>query len=369
MTVPGLFVLGATHQTAPLEVREKLALGAEAAAAFRAELASLADLREFAVLNTCNRVECYGVAAEPSAPSKVQDAFCARKGFEPADFDKFRLRLEGRAAVQHLLEVASGLDSQMLGETEIFGQVKDAYAAACQARSAGPVLNRLFQKAFQAAKHVRTHTAVTSGPVSVASVAVEIALGVYGRLDGARVLLLGAGDIGEKVAHAFARRGASAITVVSRRPERAATLARTFSAATIPFEDRESHLMDFDVVACATASPAAILSAAAVSAAMKRRPARPLLMIDLALPRNIEPAAAAFDNVFLYNLDDLARAAEENRAARESEAAKGRSILAGKAQALWSQLEPMLSPAASQAPAQPSPPAAALGRPERGPTR
>ena len=342
MSAPDLFVLGATHQTAPLEIRERLALGSEGEAAIRAELAGLSDLREFAVLNTCNRVEFYGVGAA-AALSGVQAAFCSRQQFDPASFEKIRLHLSGPAAVLHLLEVAAGLNSQMLGETEILGQVKDAYAAAQARGSAGPVLNRLFQKAFQAAKQVRSQTAITAGPVSVANVAVDLALSVFGKLETARVLLLGAGEIGEKAALAFHRRGVASLTVSSRRPERAAELAAQFGAAVISFEDRDARLADFDVVACAAATPAAILSSSAVLAAMRRRPGRPLLLVDLAVPRNVEPAVAGFDNVYLYNLDDLARAAEDNRTARESEASRGRMILAGRSERLWSQLEPLLA--------------------------
>ena len=159
MSGHGFFVLGATHHRAPLDVREKLALDADGAAALQAELATLAGLRELTVLNTCNRIEFYGVADSPETIARLEAAFCARQRFALHEFGAFRLSLAGRAALQHLFEVAAGLDSQMLGETEIFGQVKAAYATAQARQSTGPVLNRVFQKTFQAAKHVRTHTA------------------------------------------------------------------------------------------------------------------------------------------------------------------------------------------------------------------
>ena len=176
----GLFVIGATHQRTPLEVRERLALADDAIAALRAELARIAGLREFAVLNTCNRVEFYGVADTPAAVEAVQQAYCARQRFAVEEFEKFRLSLGNREAILHLLEVASGIDSQMLGETEIFGQVKEAYATAQARGHTGAVLNRVFQKSFQAAKHVRTHTAITAGQVSVANVAVDLAVNIFG---------------------------------------------------------------------------------------------------------------------------------------------------------------------------------------------
>jgi glutamyl-tRNA reductase len=349
MNPDGLFVIGATHQTAPLEIRERLALDPEGESEVAARLGALEEVREFAVLNTCNRVEFYAVASEGAA-GRIQEAFCTRQRFDPAEFQKFHLA--GTDAVRHLLEVASGLDSQMLGETEIFGQVKEAYAAAQARGSAGPVLNRLFQKAFHAAKHVRTHTAVTSGPVSVVNVAVDLALHVFGRLEGARVLLLGAGEIGEKAARAFRSRGAGSITVSSRSPEHAAQVASQLGASTLPFEERETRLREFDVVACAAAAPAAILSRSAVVSAARKRPARPLLLLDLGLPRNVEPGAANLDSVFLYDLDDLARAADENRAARDAEAARGRAILAERAEGLWRQVEPILASMAVGAPPQ-----------------
>ena len=342
MSSPTLFVIGATHQRTPLAVREKLSLNGDSAAALQKEFAAISGLREFAVLNTCNRVEFYGVAASSDAAMRISAAFCAKQQFDPGEFSKIALDLRGRDAVQHLLEVAAGLDSQMLGETEIFGQVKDAYASAQAAGSTGPVLNRVFQKSFQAAKHVRTHTAITEGQVSVANVAVDLALNIFGRLAEARILLLGAGEIGEKTAKAFLSRGASALTVASRRFERAMELAPALGASAMPFEQREARLAEFDVVVCATSAPDLVVTLGGTKAAMHKRPARPLFFIDQALPRDVDPGVADIENVFLYNLDDLARIAEENRAAREAEIAKCRAIVSEKAEALWRQVAPQV---------------------------
>lgn len=343
MSTGHLFVIGATHHRTPLEVREQLALDPAATATLRDQLAALPGLREFTVLSTCNRIEFYGVAASPEVAEQVGGVFCRRQNFDPAEFDRFRLHLCDEAALQHLVEVAAGLDSQMLGETEIFGQMKQAYAAAQAAGSTGPVLNRAFQKAFQAAKHVRSQTAITTGQVSVANVAVELAGTIFGGLSDARILLLGAGEIGEKTARAFQSRGAASLTVASRRLERAMELATALGASALPFEQREVRLAEFDIVVCATSAPELILTDVAVRGAMARRPARPLFLIDQALPRDIDPAVAELENVYLYNLDDLARIAEENRAAREAETLKGRSIAGEKARALWQQLAVPLS--------------------------
>ena len=348
MSADGLFVIGATHHRAPLAVREKLSLGQEAAAALQTEFARMAGLKEFAVLNTCNRVEFYGVATTSDVAARITAAFCARQQFDVAEFEKIRLDLRGREAVQHLVEVSAGLDSQMLGETEIFGQVKDAYAAAQSGGTTGPVLNRVFQKGFQAAKHVRTNTAITEGQVSVANVAVDLALTIFGGLAETRILLLGAGDIGEKTAKAFQSRGAAALTVASRRFERAMELAKALGASAMPFEQREARLGEFDVVVCATSAPDLVVTLPAAKAAMHKRPARPLFFIDQALPRDVEPAVADIQNVFLYNLDDLAKIAEENRAAREAEIAKCRAIVAEKAEALWRQVAPQIDALATR---------------------
>jgi glutamyl-tRNA reductase len=242
----------------------------------------------------------------------------------------------------------------MLGETEIFGQVKEAYAAAQAGGTTGPVLNRVFQKGFQAAKHVRTHTAITEGQVSVANVAVDLAQNIFGGLADARILLLGAGDIGEKTAKAFQSRGAAAITVASRRFERAMDLATALGASAMPFEQRESRLAEFDVVVCATSAPDVVVTLAATRAAMHRRPARPLFFIDQALPRDVDPAVAEMENVFLYNLDDLAKIAEENRAAREAEITKCRAIVLEKAEALWRQVAGQIAALGGHTPADPA---------------
>ena len=347
MSAPILFLLGASHQTAPLELREKLALAGGKLDALHGELRTLAGLEEFAVLNTCNRVEIYGVAAQAEAVARLQAALCALNQMDARVFEQIRLELHDRPAIQHLLEVAAGIDSQMVGETEILGQVKDAYAAAQARGTTGPVLNRVFQKTFQAAKHVRTHTAIGEGQISVASVAVDLALKIFGDLRRCRVLVLGAGDIGEKTARAFKSREAgvllgSRMAVSSRHLEHAEALAGAFAARAIPFDQVAGALPDYDIAVCSLAAPAAVVTHAMAALAMRRRAARPLFFIDLAMPRNIDPDVAALPNVFLYNLDDLAKIAEENLALRQAEMERVRALLAEKAGALWQQIEPRM---------------------------
>jgi glutamyl-tRNA reductase len=333
MSEPVLFVIGVTHNQAPLDVRERLA--PTSPEALRADIAAVPGLSEFAVLSTCNRIEFYGVAADTNAAGSVQAAYCARQNFSAPEFERIRFLLSGREAALHLFEVASGIDSQLLGENEIFGQVKEAYAAAQSGGSTGPVLNRVFQKAFQAAKHVRTHTGIASGQVSIASVAVELAGDIFGDLAGARVLVLGTGEVGEATAKAFRSRGAGDLAVAGRNRDRAEGVASGLGAGVVHFDEKDSRLADYDIVVCSTAAPAAVLSTSAISAAMRKRPARPLLLIDLALPRDVEVSAAYLQNVFLYNLDDLAKIAEQNRSEREADVARCRAILSERADSLW----------------------------------
>jgi glutamyl-tRNA reductase len=339
VTTPTLFLVGATHRTAPFGFREKLALGSEAEAGFSRELADMASLPEVVILNTCNRVEIYGVAAEEGVPDRVCRAFCARQQVDPAEFLRFGFVSQGRDAIQHLLEVASGLDSQVVGETEIFGQVKRAYAAAQARGSTGAVLNRLFQKAFHSAKHVRAQTGITEGQVSIANIAVDLASDVFGCLADARVLLIGAGEMGEKSGRAFASRGVRKMAVSSRRIERAGKLASELGAGVLPFEEREAGLADWDIVVCSAAAPSAILSRGSVRAAMSGRSGRPILLVDLAMPRNVDAGVGDTGDVFLYNLDDLARISEKNRLARKEQAEHGRTVLAPRTEALWRQIQ------------------------------
>ncbi|HEY8932461.1 MAG TPA: glutamyl-tRNA reductase [Rariglobus sp.] len=339
MSSPVLFLLGASHHKTPLELREKLALPADRLPAFHQTASTLPGMKELAVLNTCNRVEFYGIADSAAAVLRLRETFCEFQGFPPDAFASISHHAAGLSAIEHLLSVASGLDSQMLGETEILGQVKDAYAAAQDRRTTGPVLNRVFQKAFQHVKYVRTHTAITTGQISVANVAVDLALKIFGDLASTRILLLGAGDIGEKTAKAFQSRGAGSLTVASRTLGRAMELATTLNATALPWEHVSSRLGEYSVIVGSTAAPDVVVTLADATAAIKKRPAEPLFFIDLALPRDIDASVAKLENVFLYNLDDLAKIAQENLAARTAEVVHAKKIVAEKAAALWKQVE------------------------------
>ena len=335
---PVLFQRGASHHTAPLAVREKLAIDPARAGLLADRLRQTTGVREFALVNTCNRVELYGVAQTPAAFAALRAALCEVTGCTAAELDSAVSLRQNHDAIAHLFAVASGLDSQIVGETEILGQVKDAYDAALEQHWTGPVLNRVFQKTFQAAKHIRTHTAIGAGQISIATVAVDLAGRIFGELGGTKILVVGAGDIGLKTVQAFQSRGATSITVASRTLAKAEEAAASAGGWAMSMADLPEAVAGADIIATSTSSPDFVLTRELIGTGMKRRPARPLFLIDLALPRDVEPAAAQLSNVFLYNLDDLATIAEENLAQREAEVAKCRAILAERTAALWPQV-------------------------------
>jgi glutamyl-tRNA reductase len=333
-----LFLLGASHHTAPLAVREKLSLDDTRAAALAARLQQTPGVREFTLLNTCNRVEIYGVARSADTIPALRAALCETTGCTPAELETSAFQRHNHDTVSHLFAVASGLDSQIVGETEILGQVKAAYDSALSRQWTGPVLNRVFQKTFQAAKHIRTHTAIGAGQISIATVAVDLAGRIFGELTGTRVLVVGAGDIGLKTVQAFQSRGAASITVASRTLAKAEEAAALAGGWALSLADLPEAVAGADIIASSTSSPDFVLTHDLIAASIKRRPARPLFLIDLALPRDVDPTAAQLANVFLYNLDDLAKIAEENLAQREAEVAKCHAILAERTAALWPQV-------------------------------
>jgi glutamyl-tRNA reductase len=333
-----LFSLGASHHTAPLAVREKLALDDTRAAALAARLQQTPGVGEFALLNTCNRVEIYGVARGAETLAALRTSVAETTGCAPAELDAVLQLRQNHDVVSHVFSVASGLDSQIVGETEILGQVKAAYETALARQWTGPVLNRVFQKTFQAAKHIRTHTAIGEGQISIASVAVDLAGKIFGDLSPVNILVVGAGDIGVKTVQAFQSRGAKSITVASRTLSKAEEAAAQTGGWAASLAELPEVVAAADIVASSTSAPGLVLTHDLVAAAMKRRAARPLFLIDLALPRDIDPATTSLANVYLYNLDDLAEIAEGNLAQREAEVARCRAILAERTAALWPQL-------------------------------
>jgi glutamyl-tRNA reductase len=334
-----LFVLGSSHNQAPLEVRERFALTPEKIAELQDLLLKDGLIRECLVLNTCNRLEIYGIAKSPTAPEElIRDRLSQIQGVSRQLLDRHSFWHNNLDVIQHALEVSAGLDSQMVGETEILGQLKASYATAKQAKATGVVLNRLFEKSFQAAKSARTQTGITRGQISIGNVAVDLASRIFGKLSKSRVLLLGSGEVGEKTAQALKSRGVSEVAVSSRTFENAHRLAHELKGAAIDFDDFIEQLHKFDIVIGSTAAPGALLTREIIRATMRTRPEQPLFLIDLALPRDIDPDVEDIENVYLYNLDDLSTIANENLAVRKAEIERARDILKGHAWNLWLQL-------------------------------
>ncbi|MGF1483546.1 MAG: glutamyl-tRNA reductase [Opitutales bacterium] len=345
-----LYLVGSSHRTAPLHVREQLAVPEDLADRLAENLHSMEGLDEWMLLNTCNRVELYLYGDRPNLPKEVATVITDLHGIDPTFFWNHAYQQVDEDGVTHAFEVASGLDSQMIGETEILGQMKAAYARAQQTRSVGPVLNRVFQKSFQAAKWARTHTGVGRGQISIGNIAAELAERICGDLSSVRILLAGSGEAGEKTAQALVSRGARTVTVTSRTAENALALASRLDATAMDFETFERSIQLFDVVIGSTAAPGSILTRKAVRGAMRQRRTVPLFLIDLALPRDFEPDCGKLPNVYLYNLDDLSAVANENLKSREAEVEACRKALHERATRVWHELTGRAKPTAKGTP-------------------
>jgi len=321
-----IVVVGLSHKTAPLEVREALAFAKEGLVEALGRLRSEVGLAEAMVLSTCNRVEIYGRANEAVAPALV--SFLADYHRRPAgELDPFLYRLEGEQAVRHAFRVAASLDSMVLGEPQILGQVKEAYQAAEKAGALGSVLNALRNRSIAAAKRARTETGIGENAVSVSYVAVELARKIFGELQDRSVLLVGAGKMSELAARHLVRSGARATVLGGRTFEKAEQLAAALGGTAAPFESLRAELMKADIVISGTGAPGIVIRAEDIQAASGGRRGRPLFLIDIAVPRDIDPEAAKLSGVFLYDLDDLKSVAEANLRERQKEAAAAEALV------------------------------------------
>jgi glutamyl-tRNA reductase len=314
----GIFCFGLSHQTAAVDVRERFVIPESALPDALIRLKSMPGLHEGLIVSTCNRTEFYvtGEFRDSSAPVFFERFY---RNLRTGD-ESHLFRLWASQCVRHLFRVASGLESMVVGETEIFGQVKRAYEFATGAKTAGKLLNRLFQKSFQVGKQVRSSTGITRGSVSVGSLAVELAEQLFGDLNGCKIMILGAGETSEKTARSFRSCGAQQIFVSNRSFERAEALAAIIGGRAIHFEDWEREFQDLDVLVSSTAAPHMILTPEKLAPLLRTRRHRPLFMIDLAIPRDIDPAVHNLDGVYLYDLDALQRMAERTLQVRRQEA-------------------------------------------------
>jgi glutamyl-tRNA reductase len=308
-----LVLLGANHRSAPLSVRERLALPEDELCAWLERLAALPEVDEALVVSTCNRFEVMASAPHAAAGLDAIRAFvAAERGVRVDELARYGYHHTGREAARHVFRVTSSLDSMILGEPQITGQVKQGYRHAREAQTTGPILERLIQSALAAAKRVRSETDIARHPVSIASAAVTLARQIFGELCGRSALLVGAGKMAALVATHLATHGVEQVVVTSRTYNRAVTLAERFGGEAVNWEDARGTLRHVDIVVSGTAAPDIVVSREAVQQGMRRRRSGALFLIDIAVPRDIEPSCNELPNVYLYDIDDLQGIVEGN---------------------------------------------------------
>jgi glutamyl-tRNA reductase len=336
--VSELLAIGVSHKTAPVEVRERLALPEAGRSDFMRELRGAADVHEAVAINTCNRTELYLVVGDPvEAESTVLAMLARQAGIRPTELATAIYSHRNCDAARHLYRVVSGLESMIVGEAEIQGQVKRSYEEALGNESVGPLTNRLFKAALSTGKRVRTDTAIGERQLSLPSVAVALAREELGTLQDRRVVIIGTGESSELAARALADSGAHTAFVATRRRDRALSLARRYHGSSVSFDELPEALMDADMVVAATASPHLLLEVRELATVMAERDGRPLLLIDLAVPRDIDAACAALEGISLHDIDDLQAVANRNRKVRQGEARKAEGIIEEEIQqfAVW----------------------------------
>jgi glutamyl-tRNA reductase len=315
-----ILIVGLSHRTAPLELREALAFAREGISEDLKRLRQRAAVAEAMILSTCNRVELYAAAADEASLARLTEYLASSHSKALAEIDGALYRLSGDDAVRHAFRVTASLDSMVVGESQILGQVKEAYQIAEQAGTLAGGLLALRDRSIAAAKRVRSSTAIGRNAVSVSHVAVELARKIYGDMRGREVLLIGTGKMSEIAARHLVEGGARATVVGGRRFERACELANALGGTAVPFESLGQELTRADVVISGTAAPGLVVSRAQVEQASAARRHRPLFLIDIAVPRDIEPSVRELRDVFLYDLDDLKAVAEANLRERQREA-------------------------------------------------
>ncbi len=346
-----LFVIGLSWKTAPVALREKLAFSDDELPGVLRELTSQPSIGEALIISTCNRVEIFATTPRAAPASAITSATAEARRFLTRSrnvssevLSEALYELTDEDAARHVFHVAAALDSMVVGESQIAGQLKEAYGVAAHAGTAGPVLGRCMERAFGTAKRVRTETGIARGAANVSSVAVELAQLVFGELAGKRVLVIGAGKMSALAARHLRAHGAGRVAVTNRSETRARELAREIEGEVRPFEDLEVLLASFDVVVTSTASREPVLTAPLLKRAMKKRRRRSLVIMDIAVPRDVEPKAGGLDGVYLFDVDDLRRVADQNiqERLREAEAA-ARIIEEEVAQFIrWVQIQPVV---------------------------
>ncbi len=323
-----LLAIGVSHKTAPVEVRERVALTDAQIGEFLRDLRGTADVQEAVAISTCNRTELYLVVGDPvEAESTALAMLSRRAGIRPTELAPAIYSHRNCDAARHLYRVASGLESMIIGENEIQGQVKRAYESALRRETTGPLTGRLFTAALATGKRVRTETGIGERQLSLPAVAVALARELLGKLDGREVVILGTGETSELTGRALANSGVRAVFVANRRRDRAIALARRYGGVSVNFDELPDVLARADIVVAATASPHLLIEAGELSDVMEARDHRPMLLIDLAVPRDIDAASGGLDGVSLYDIDDLQAVIARNRKVRQAEARKAEGII------------------------------------------
>ncbi len=328
-----ILLLGLNHKSAPVDIREKLAFDAESAEQALTQLKGKYPEAEFVLLSTCNRVEIYCAAKRTGGVTDEQIAeFIAEFHDIPVRrFREFLYTYRDEDAVRHLLTVASSLDSMVVGEAQIINQVKESYRIACAAKSTGKILNRLFHMAFFASKKVYTGTSISSGRVSVAGVAIELAQQLFADISAARVVVIGAGEMGELLVQHLIQTGARNITVVNRSYDRAVKMAERYKISAGRWDALGKQLGEANIVVASASVQNYLYTRKQFKKTVDRRRRGPLLLVDVSVPRNFDPAINKIDEVYLYSIDELSEVAEENRKAREEDIAVGLEIVYAQA--------------------------------------
>lgn len=322
-----ILVVGLNHRTAPVEIREKLAFSEKDLETILPSLRQETGLKEGLILSTCNRVEIYGVGQGKEKTDTVKNFLSRSRAMPRLEIEPYLYDRAQPGSVGHLFRVACGLDSMVLGETEIFGQVKKAYLKASEFQSAGAVLHRMFQKTFHIGKKVRTETGINEGAVSVSSVAVELAEKIFGSLEAKKVLIMGAGEMSEATVRHLVEKGTPSVLASNRSFERAQKLAEQFQGEAVPYDEAFARMREVDIVISSTAAPHPIIHASEVHRVMQERGQKPLFFIDIAVPRDVDPEVEKIDNVYVYNIDDLKGLAEANLKQRQKQIALCDSLI------------------------------------------
>jgi glutamyl-tRNA reductase len=325
MSKKHISLIGVNHKSTPLEVREKIALTGgyeEALARLRKE-----QPFEYYLLSTCNRVELLWVSEETAQSTTAMQRFLFGEAVAPEEWDNYSYVYRDHEAVNHLFKVAASLDSMVVGEAQILGQIKEAYRYASQLGCTGPLLNKLLHKSFSVAKRVRSETGIGSAAVSISSAAVELGRKIFGTLSDKKVLLIGAGEMAELAAEHLLAQGVLGIAVANRTLSRAVDLAKRFNGSACSLEELGEQIETVDIIVSSTGSSELIIKSEDVRPLMKLRRNRPLFFIDIAVPRDLDPELNEIDNVFLYDIDDLSQVVEMNRSEREKEAVKAVRIV------------------------------------------